>query len=219
MGAADQRLDRNEFLWWQGEVADFELDLTGFDSNEIDHMLADDLERAVGHAHLRLGDLEAELLQALGDVEVGHRAEQAPVDTGLLHDLQRQAVDLRAALLDAAGGRGFDVVVDNTGLPEMIRLAYDITGPRGRVVLVGVPKKGNETSLYTLPLHFGKAIIGSHGGETRPEEDIPRYLRLYQAGKLRLDALITHECGLDDVNDAIARLRTGSVAGRCLIRL
>lgn len=127
--------------------------------------------------------------------------------------------DLRAALLDAAGGRGFDVVVDNTGLPEMIRLAYDVTGARGRVVLVGVPKKGNETSLYTLPLHFGKAIVGSHGGETRPEEDIPRYLRLYRAGKLRLEALVTHECGLENINDAIARLRTGDVAGRCLIRL
>jgi S-(hydroxymethyl)glutathione dehydrogenase / alcohol dehydrogenase len=127
--------------------------------------------------------------------------------------------DLRGALLEAAGGRLFDVVVDNTGIPEMIRLAYDLTGPKGRVILVGVPKKGMETSLYTLPLHFGKTVTGSHGGETQPAEDIPRYLRLYQAGKLRLDSLITHQCELADINDAISRLRSGSAAGRCLIRL
>jgi S-(hydroxymethyl)glutathione dehydrogenase/alcohol dehydrogenase len=139
---------------------------------------------------------------------------------GATHRLNSAHItDLRAALLDVVRGRYFDVVVDNTGLPEMIRLAYDITGPQGRVILVGVPKKGNETSLYTLPLHFGKTITGSHGGETQPDKDIPRYLRLYQSGKLRLDTFITHECGLDDINDAIAQLRSGTAAGRCIIRL
>ena len=44
-------------------------------------------------------DLEALRLQRLDDVVVGDRAEQAPVDAGLLRDLHRQAVELGAAFL------------------------------------------------------------------------------------------------------------------------
>jgi S-(hydroxymethyl)glutathione dehydrogenase / alcohol dehydrogenase len=80
-----------------------------------------------------------------------------------------------------------------------------------------VPRKGNNISIYSLPLHFGKTITGSHGGETKPEVDIPRYLRLAQSGKLALDPLITDRVGLDELNDAIARMRSGEVVGRCVI--
>ena len=31
---------------------------------------------------------------------------------------------------------------------------------QGRVICVGVPTKGLKTSIYTLPLHFGKVITG-----------------------------------------------------------
>jgi S-(hydroxymethyl)glutathione dehydrogenase/alcohol dehydrogenase len=83
---------------------------------------------------------------------------------------------------------------------------------------VGVPKKGNTISIYSLPLHFGKVITGSHGGETNPTDDIPRYLKLFQAGLLGLNELITHEFTLDDINTAITMMRSGEIAGRCIIR-
>ena len=34
------------------------------------------------------------------------------------------------------------------------------------------------SKINTLPLHFGKSITGSHGGDCSPENDIPRYLNL-----------------------------------------
>jgi hypothetical protein len=48
--------------------------------------------------------------------------------------------------------------------------------------------------------------------------DIPRYIRLCQAGKMRLDGLITHEFGLDQINEAIEVVRSGE-AGRCVISM
>ena len=51
------------------------------------------------------------------------------------------------------------------------------------VVLVGVPRLGNNINIYSLPLHFGKSLIGSHGGDVKPELDIPRYLNLIQKKK------------------------------------
>ena len=52
------------------------------------------------------------------------------------------------------------MVVDNTGRVEIIEAAYELAGPQGRVICVGVPPKGKKAALYTLPLHFGKVITG-----------------------------------------------------------
>jgi S-(hydroxymethyl)glutathione dehydrogenase/alcohol dehydrogenase len=118
-----------------------------------------------------------------------------------------------------AGSAGVDVFIDNTGLPEVIEMGYDLTSPRGRVTLVGVPHKGANISIHSLPLHFGKVMSGSHGGEAAPAEDIPRYLGLFHSGLLRLKELITRRVGLDDLNAGIAAVRDGSVAGRCIVRM
>lgn len=138
---------------------------------------------------------------------------------GATHLLNASRQDLRQEVGKLLGPGGADVIVDNTGLPEMIELAYQLTGPKGRVVLVGVPRKGNPVSLYSLPLHFGKQLTGSHGGETNPTEDIPRYLRMLEAGKLALAPLITQEFPLELVNDAITMMRSGELAGRCCITM
>jgi S-(hydroxymethyl)glutathione dehydrogenase/alcohol dehydrogenase len=125
--------------------------------------------------------------------------------------------DIRTAVLEAVSAAGADVVVETTGHIANIELAYELTNADGTTVLVGVPQKGERATLATLPLHFRKKLTGSHGGETVPHEDIPRYVRLYQAGKLNLQDLITDRYSLADINRAIADLRAGKVAGRCLI--
>lgn len=114
---------------------------------------------------------------------------------------------------------GVDVFIDNTGNPEIIALGYELTKPAGRVVLVGVPAKGKNVSLYSLPLHFGKELRGSHGGEAVPNVDIPRYEALLRSGRIRLKDLVTERFELGQINTAIARMRDGRLAGRCMVRM
>lgn len=127
--------------------------------------------------------------------------------------------DLKQAILSIVGASGADVVIDNTGNTDVISLCFELTKPRGRTVLVGVPKKGDKASIYTLDLHFDKVITGSHGGEAVPHLDIPRYSSLYANGKLKLDHLITDRFSLDDINAALENMRTGAASGRCLIEM
>lgn len=114
---------------------------------------------------------------------------------------------------------GVDVFIDNTGNPDVIAMGYELTKPAGRVVLVGVPAKGRNVSLYSLPLHFGKELRGSHGGDAVPNVDIPRYESLLRAGRIRLKELVTERFELGEINTAIARMRDGRLAGRCMIRM
>lgn len=116
------------------------------------------------------------------------------------------------------GSGGADVVIDTTGNGRVIEAAYELTHPDGKTILVGVPKKGDNISIYSLPLHFKKVLKGSHGGSSEPHVDIPRLIRLYKAGKFSLDGLITHEFPLDRINDAISLVRSGK-AGRVLVKM
>lgn len=130
----------------------------------------------------------------------------------------KQTGDLASEIRKIVGPAGADVVIETTGNPRVIELAYDLTHPDGKTILVGVPKKGDNVSIYTLPIHFNKVLKGSHGGDAVPHVDIPRYIRLVEAGKLKLDGLITHEFRLDDINEAIKLVKSGE-AGRVLISM
>ena len=130
----------------------------------------------------------------------------------------KKAPDVEKAIRDIVGSQGADVVVETTGIARVIEAAYGLTQPKGKTILVGVPRKGDNISIYSLPLHFKKILTGSEGGDSEPHNDIPRYVRLVQAGKFRLDGLITHEFKLEQINDAIKLVVAGE-AGRVLVAM
>lgn len=138
---------------------------------------------------------------------------------GATHILNSMNQDVEECIKGIMSGHGVDVFIDNTGSPRIIESGYRLTTANGRVILVGVPKKGEATSIYTLPLHFGKKLTGSQGGECKPENDIPRYHNLFLQQRIKLKELITAQYGLDDINNAIDAMRNGSLAGRCMIKL
>lgn len=140
-------------------------------------------------------------------------------EMGATHLINSKVQDAKAAIENIVGKQGVDVFIDNTGQPAIIELGYQTTKPQGRVTLVGVPRKGNNINIYSLPLHFGKGLSGSHGGETVPNEDIPRYQNLFNAGRIKLRELLTEFLPLDDINTAIDNMRSGKTSGRCLIKM
>jgi S-(hydroxymethyl)glutathione dehydrogenase / alcohol dehydrogenase len=128
------------------------------------------------------------------------------------------AEDIERCIREIVGEKGADVVVDTTGNARVIEQAYELTHPDGRTILVGVPQKGDNISIYSLPLHFKKVLTGSHGGSAIPDLDIPRYHRLIKAGMMNMDGIITHELNLEEVNEAINIVRSGE-AGRVILNM
>ena len=138
---------------------------------------------------------------------------------GATHTINSSCEDAEAGIQAALSGQPLDVFIDNTGLPNVIEQGYRLTHSQGRVILVGVPRQGNKAAFHTLPLHFGKVLTGSHGGESKPAEDIPRYLRLLRQGRLELDRVVSARYSLEEINTAIDAMRDGSTAGRVMIDL
>ena len=138
---------------------------------------------------------------------------------GATHTINSNKANSAGEIRKIVGEQGVDVAIDNTGNVEVIQTAYEITNASGRTILVGVPRKGQKASIYTLPLHFEKILTGSHGGDCRPDIDIPKYVDLCREGKLDLKQVIGKRYDFEQINDAISDMRGGRVHGRCMIHM
>ena len=114
-----------------------------------------------------------------------------------------------------------DVIIDTTGDANVIARGFEMLSNRGRIILLGQPKPGEEILIPDAIRFFngsGLQIKASQGGMTQPQDDIPRYLELFRLNLLRVDNLITHRFGLTDVNKAFDLLKSGN-AGRIMLRV
>ena len=114
-----------------------------------------------------------------------------------------------------------DVILDTTGVPEVISKAFDKLAPSGRLIMVGQPAPGTDLNIFNPLSMFdgqGKSIRASQGGGTKPDEDIPRYIKLANREVLDFNTLHTDTFALDNINDAFDLLKTGN-AGRIIIKI
>ena len=138
-------------------------------------------------------------------------------EMGATHIINSRHIDTEEIKNRISSISEIDVFIDNTGNPSIIELGYNLTKSQGRIVLVGVPKKDNNINIFSLPLHFGKKILGSYGGESMPNDDIPRFNNLYMSKKIKLKNLISKTYTIEQINDAISEIRNGKVTGRVVI--
>jgi S-(hydroxymethyl)glutathione dehydrogenase/alcohol dehydrogenase len=112
------------------------------------------------------------------------------------------------SLTDGGADYAFEVV----GSPDAISQAFDMVRAGGEAIMVGVSPYGSRTSIDTGGLLTEKALRGCVYGSIRPRVDIPRFIDLYMAGRLKLDELISRTYLLEGINDAFAAMKAGEVA-------
>ncbi len=79
----------------------------------------------------------------------------------------------------------------------------------GTAVVIGNAPFGQHISLDPGQLNQGKRLLGSWGGDSRPDRDVPRFARLMAAGRLSLAGLQTDSYPLSEVNAALDDLEAG----------
>jgi S-(hydroxymethyl)glutathione dehydrogenase/alcohol dehydrogenase len=137
---------------------------------------------------------------------------------GATHAVNASAEDPVISVRALTAGRGVHHAFDAVGSPATVRQAYDTLGKTGKLVVLGIAPAGAEVSLPMGSLVFEeRQILGSFYGSGRPREDIPALARMYQAGKLKLDELLTRRYPLEQVNEAYAALERGEVARSVIV--
>lgn len=113
----------------------------------------------------------------------------------------------------------FDYAVDASGNKTAMENAFAVVREGGGTcVIAGNLSKDEKIQLHPFDLIKGKNIVGTWGGETNPDRDIPMYVRDFTQGRLPFDTMITHRFDLEGINDAF-KVLVGGEAGRITIRM
>jgi NADPH:quinone reductase len=168
-----------------------------------------------------VGSAAVQLGKAAGATVIGvvGGAEKAEVARGLGADLvvDRHTEDFVAAVKQATGGRGADVVYDPVG-GEAFKRSTKCIAFEGRILVIGFASGDMPTAALNHALIKNYSIVGLHWGlygEKDPDairrchEDLTK---LAEQGVAR--PLVGERLGLDDVADGVQRLADGATVGR-----
>jgi len=82
----------------------------------------------------------------------------------------------------------------------------------GTATIIGMVPVGTNVELHGPEFLQEKKIQGSSMGSNRFRVDMPRLVEFYMRGDLKLDQMISGRIKLEQINDAMAELKTGEVA-------
>lgn len=109
-------------------------------------------------------------------------------------------------------GDGFDYAFEAIGVPAVMRQAYDATRRGGTCCVIGVGTMDQQVSFNGFEIFFSeKNFMGSYYGSVDVRSDFHRLLRLWKAGQLDLEGMISKRMKIDEINDAFTAMRNGEV--------
>jgi alcohol dehydrogenase len=116
------------------------------------------------------------------------------------------------------GGRGVEYAIEASGTVSGFQDAIACTAPGATVVAIGLPRGSARAEVSPAMLVAGdRTVRGSFMGSSVPQRDIPRYVELWRRGKLPIERLVSGTIGLEDINEAMDALASGS-ALRTVVR-
>ncbi len=120
--------------------------------------------------------------------------------------------DLGSASSEVTGGEGFDYAFEAIGTPGTIRAAYDNARRGGTAIVVGVGKAEQTIEFNAFELFYmEKTLKGTLYGSADVRRDFPRMIRLWKAGRLDLEGMISRRIDLSGVNEAFDAMKRGEV--------
>ena len=140
-------------------------------------------------------------------------------EIGATHVINASQQDVLETIQAITSGRGVDFSIEAAGQRETMETGFEAVREKGGLcILAGNLPSGQQISIDPFDLIKGKRIMGTWGGETDPDIDIPFYEKSFLAGRINLTPLISLRCALPEINDVIQRMERGQV-GRCLIEM
>ncbi|HEV7373643.1 MAG TPA: zinc-binding dehydrogenase [Pyrinomonadaceae bacterium] len=128
------------------------------------------------------------------------------LSVGATHTINAAQDDPVEAVRELTGG-GADYVFESVGNEAVLIQAYQSTGRGGTTITIGLP---HPDKMFSVPatgiVAEERTIKGSYMGSSVPRRDIPRYIKMYQAGILPVAKLHTHTLRLDEINAGFDRL-------------
>jgi S-(hydroxymethyl)glutathione dehydrogenase / alcohol dehydrogenase len=143
-------------------------------------------------------------------VDVVDRKLEMAKEFGASHTINaRTKPDLIQKINELTYGRGSDYVIVASAGIEILRQAWNASAAAGTTVIVGHGYEEQMSDWHPVEFCRGRTITGSALGVVRLRLDIPRLIELYQAGRFKLDELVTGHYSFDQINEALDDMAKG----------
>tara|TARA_B110000879_G_scaffold121513_1_gene160982 strand:+ start:5857 stop:6966 length:1110 start_codon:yes stop_codon:yes gene_type:complete len=112
-------------------------------------------------------------------------------------------------IVDLTDG-GVDYSFEAIGRTETMRSALECCHKGwGESTIIGVAGSGQEISTRPFQLVTGRVWRGSAFGGVKGRTQLPGYVDRYLKGEIKVDEMITHTMGLEDINRAFDLMHSG----------
>lgn len=112
------------------------------------------------------------------------------------------------------------VVIEATGNPGAVSVAFKAVAPLGRVVLLGSTRGESTVNFYTDVHVKGITVVGAHGFHSIPKyesrpgywtwyDDVKCFMKFLKNGKLLIKPLVTHNVKWVEVIDTYSKMLEG----------
>jgi S-(hydroxymethyl)glutathione dehydrogenase / alcohol dehydrogenase len=93
-----------------------------------------------------------------------------------------------------------------------MRAAWDALRRGGKAVVVGAGRADDDLVFSAFEIFFNeKTLVGSYYGSSDVRSDFHRLIKLWRAGRLDLEGMITRRATLDEINVAFDAMVAGEV--------
>jgi len=117
--------------------------------------------------------------------------------------------DIVAYLQEITDG-GLDYTFECVGNVHTMRQALESCHKGwGESVVIGVAAAGQEISTRPFQLVVGRVWRGTAFGGYKSVDSVPKLVKMYKEGDIMIDEFVTHEMGLDKINEAFDLMHRG----------
>lgn len=150
-------------------------------------------------------------------IDVFNQKLEQAIQFGATHIINANNQDTISRIMEITNGHGVDYAIESAGRRDSMEKAFQSVRDNGGLcVIAGNLPQGEKISIDPFDLIKGKRIMGTWGGETQPDHDIPIYVDLFLSGRLNLKKLIGYTYNLIEINEALEALEKEKM-GRILI--
>lgn len=143
-------------------------------------------------------------------VDLNPERRKLALELGATHEIAGDAADVVARIMEIEP-TGLNFAFDTTGLPRVIRTAFDALAVRGVLGLVGASDAETEISFNeTAMMGGGRTVRGILEGDSSPHKFIPELIAHYQAGRFPFDRLVQY-FDFVQINEAFHAGESGKV--------
>jgi S-(hydroxymethyl)glutathione dehydrogenase/alcohol dehydrogenase len=137
-------------------------------------------------------------------------------EMGATHVVNAGDVDAVAAVKELTGG-GVHHAFEAVGLKQTAEQSFQMLRKGGQATVIGMIPVGTKIEIHGVELLYEKTLTGSNMGSNQFRTDMPRYIEMYMAGRLKLDEMVSKTITLDEINEGFEDMKQGNVARSVIV--